>query len=82
MSVISWNIRGLGNSAKIILVRDIIKQESLIVVFLQEIKLEEPNLFKSGEVFWYALGLFNHPKGLSNNCAFFGIIRISPFWKN
>ena len=52
MKVISCNIRGLGNPAKILAVRNIIKQESPLVVFLQETKLKEAKVLKAARNFW------------------------------
>lgn len=40
MEITSWNIRGLGNPFKTLVVKEIIGSEKVDVVFLQEINMD------------------------------------------
>jgi exonuclease III len=40
MKIVSWNCRGLGNSAKIEAVKDLMKVEPADILMLQETKIE------------------------------------------
>jgi len=72
MKVISSNIRGLGNLAKNLAVRDIIKQESPSIVFLQETKLEEVEIMKATGNFWRdSLGSSQSSRGASRGLGIF-----------
>lgn len=46
LSILSWNVRGLGDSEKCVTVRDAIQAATPTVVCLQESKLQDISLFK------------------------------------
>ena len=52
MNIVSWNCRGLGNSSKVEVVKDLLRMASLDVILLQEIKIEKGNLLSLSKNIW------------------------------
>ena len=52
MKLISWNIRGMNGPRKTCLLKNMIKQESPQVIFLQETKCDTAMLDKLAQRFW------------------------------
>jgi exonuclease III len=46
LSVLCWNIRGLGDSNKYVMVNDTIKEANASILYIQEIKLNEISFIK------------------------------------
>jgi len=46
MRIVSWNCKGLGNPSKAEAVKDLLKIESLEILFLQETKIEGETLLE------------------------------------
>ena len=52
MNIVSWNCRGLGNSSKVEVVKDVLRIASPDVLMLQETKIEEGNLLSLSKKIW------------------------------
>ena len=52
MNIVSWNCRGLGNSSKVEVVKDLIRMASPNILFLQETKIKEGNLLSLSKKTW------------------------------
>ena len=52
MSIVSWNCRGIGNSSKVEVVKDILRMASPDVLLLQETKIDEDSLLSQSKKNW------------------------------
>ena len=52
MQIVSWNCRGLGNSIKLEVVKDILKIEIPYIFILQETKIEGETLLDLRRIKW------------------------------
>ena len=52
MNIVSWNCRGLGNSSKVVAVKDLSRMASPDVLLLQETKIEEDCLLSLSKKIW------------------------------
>ena len=52
MNIVSWNCRGFGNSSKVEVVKDLLRMASLVILLLQETKIEEEFLLSFSNKYW------------------------------
>ena len=52
MNIVSWNCKGLGNSSKVEVVKDLLRMASPNILLLQETKIEEGNLLSLRKKNW------------------------------
>ena len=52
MNIVSWNCRGLRNSSKVEVVKDLLRMASPDILLLQETKIEEANLLSLSKKNW------------------------------
>ena len=52
MNIVSWNCRGLGNSSKVEVVKDLLRMAYPDVLLLQETKIEEESLLSLSKKNW------------------------------
>ena len=52
MNIISWNCRGLKNSLKVEAVKELLRMASLVILLLQETKIEEDYLLSLSNKYW------------------------------
>ena len=52
MKTVSWNCRGLGSPLKIKAVQDLLKMEVIDLLLIQETKIEEKLILKTGKEKW------------------------------
>ena len=70
MNIVYWNCRGLGNSSKVEVVKDLLRMDSLNVLLLQETKIDEDTLLSLSKKKWNKnVGLVVSARGFAGGIA-------------